>query len=145
MHRQADEGTTIDSTPRDSGKPIGKIVNPVASDTKRKVGGPSGAASAAEAIKLLSKKRKVPRMPKGWVYVEDNMEKIRVQEACNDKEIARLRNRGLLPASFEAEEVTNTPHSFRDEKKVMRSSRRIKTKINEYRSKAKSRAAMKKP
>jgi histone-lysine N-methyltransferase ASH1L len=69
-------------------------------------------------------------MPKGWVYVDDIMEKIRVQEARNDREIARLQKRVILPANLKADNATNTPHSFSNEKKAMRPSQRIKTKIN---------------
>jgi histone-lysine N-methyltransferase ASH1L len=72
-------------------------------------------------------------MPKGWVYVDDNMEKIRVQEARNDREIARLQKGVILPANLKAENATNTPHSFRTEKEAMRSSRRIMSKINGHR------------
>ncbi|KAH0182988.1 SET domain-containing protein, partial [Aureobasidium melanogenum] len=111
-------------TPRDSKKPIGKIEEQVASGTKRKVGGIFGAASAVETIEVLSKKRKVPRMSKGWVYVDDDMEKIRAQEARNDREIARLRKEGLLSAKLEARKVITTPHSLRNERKAMRSSQR---------------------
>lgn len=74
-------------------------------------------------------------MRKGWVYVDDNMEKIRVQEARNDREIARLQKEGLLPAKLEAEKVLTVPHSFKNEKKAMRSSQRIKSEMNGHRSK----------
>jgi histone-lysine N-methyltransferase ASH1L len=84
-------------------------------------------------------------MPKGWVYVDDNVEKIRVQEARNDRETARLQKEGLLFAKLEAEKVTTAPHSFKNERKAMRSSQRIKSETNGHRSKANSGALKKKP
>lgn len=69
-------------------------------------------------------------MPKGWVYVDDDMEKIRVKEARDDIEIARLQREGILPAKFELAEATHVPRVLKNEKKAMRSSRGPKTEIN---------------
>ena len=72
----------------------------VAHGKKRKIGGPASTALAAEVVKELSQKRKVPPMPKGWVYVDEGMEKIRIEEARKDKEIAWLQKEGISPATF---------------------------------------------
>jgi hypothetical protein len=69
-------------------------------------------------------------MPKGWVYVDDDMEKIRVKEARDDIEIARLQREGILPAKFELAEATHIPRVLKNEKKAMRSSRGPRTEIN---------------
>ena len=50
-----------------------------------------------EVPKELIKKRKVPQMSKGWAYVDDDMERQRVEEAEKDRELKRLQRDGLIP------------------------------------------------
>jgi histone-lysine N-methyltransferase ASH1L len=128
-------------TPRDSKKPISKIDKQVVSGTKRKVGGLFGAA--VEAAEVLSEKRRVPRMPKGWVYVDDDMEKIRVQEACDDRENARLQKEGISPANFELTEATDLPRARKNKKKTIELARRTKTEINGHGSEPRPKAPKK--
>ncbi|KAG9849861.1 SET domain-containing protein, partial [Aureobasidium melanogenum] len=91
----------LDPRLKDNKKPVDKTgKGRVAHDKKRKVGGPASTALAAKVVKELSQKRKVPPMPKGWVYVDKGMEKIRIEEARKDKEIAWLQKEGILPATF---------------------------------------------
>jgi histone-lysine N-methyltransferase ASH1L len=70
-------------------------------------------------VKELSQKRKVPPMPKGWVYVDKGMEKIRIEEARKDKEIAWLQKEGILPATFRSKQPkTRTCSSGGKEKAI---------------------------
>ncbi|KAG9539351.1 SET domain-containing protein, partial [Aureobasidium melanogenum] len=88
--------------PKDNKKPIDKTgKGRVAHGKKRKIGGPTSTALAAKVVNKLSEKRKVPPMPKGWVYIDKGMEKIRIEEARKDKEIAWLQKEGVLPATFQ--------------------------------------------
>lgn len=54
------------------------------------------AGAPVELVKELKKKRKVPQMTKGWAYVDEEMERHRLEEAEKDKELRRLQREGVL-------------------------------------------------
>jgi histone-lysine N-methyltransferase ASH1L len=82
-------------------------------------------------------------MPKGWVYVDDDMEKIRVQEAGDDRENARLQREGISPANFELTEATDLPRARKNKKKTIELARRTKTEINGHGSEPRPKAPKK--
>lgn len=53
-----------------------------------------------EIPKELVKKRKVPQMSKGWVYVDEEWERLRQEEAMKDKELQRLQREGIIAADL---------------------------------------------
>lgn len=53
-----------------------------------------------EIPKELVKKRKVPQMSKGWVYVDEEWERLRQEEAMKDKELQRLQREGIVAADL---------------------------------------------
>lgn len=67
--------------------------------SKRKVSELFDAAHGIEVEipKELVKKRKVPQMSKGWAYIDEDMERQRIEEAEKDKALRRLQREGLLP------------------------------------------------
>jgi hypothetical protein len=84
-------------------------------------------------------------MPKGWVYVDDDMEKIRVQEARDDRENARLQKEGTSPANFKLTEATDLPRARKNKKKTIGLARGTKIEINRYGSELRPKALKKNP
>jgi hypothetical protein len=79
-------------------------------------------------------------MPKGWVYVDDDMEKIRFQEARNDRENARRQKERSSPANLELTEATDLPRARKNKKMTMELARGTKTVINVHGSEPRSKA-----
>lgn len=108
----------------------------MAAGMKRKVGEFFGATPAVEVDKELFKKRKVPQMSKGWVYVDETMEKARVEEARKDKEIARLQKQGILPADLEVKKTTTTTTMIKDKNGARRFVEKVTTRMTGHKPKA---------
>lgn len=123
--------------PKDANKPVTKKEKEgMAAGMKRKVGEFFGATPAVEVDKELFKKRKVPQMSKGWVYVDDTMEKTRIEEARKDKEIARLQKQGILPADLEVKKTTTTTTVTKDKNGARRFVQKVTTRMTGHRPKA---------
>lgn len=116
----------------------------VAHGIESKVDVPESTPSAVEMVTELSMERKVLQMPKGWVYVDEGMEKIRFEEARKDKQIACLQKKGVLPATFRVEQPKIRTRSSGGEGKVMRLIRTTKLGMPTHRTKATPRALDKK-
>ncbi|KAI4726451.1 SET domain-containing protein [Aureobasidium sp. EXF-10728] len=131
--------------PKDANKPVTKKEKEgMAAGMKRKVGEFFGATPAVEVDKELFKKRKVPQMSKGWVYVDDTMEKTRIEEARKDKEIARLQKQGILPADLEVKKTTTTTTVTKDKNGARRFVQKVTTRMTGHRPKATPEAPSKK-
>ncbi|KAG9960253.1 SET domain-containing protein, partial [Aureobasidium melanogenum] len=123
--------------PKDANKPVTKKEKEgMAAGMKRKVGEFFGATPAAEVDKDLFKKRKVPQMSKGWVYVDETMEKARIEEARKDKEIARLQKQGILPADLEVKKTTTTTTVTKDKNGARRFVKKVTTRMTGHKPKA---------
>ncbi|KAG9530559.1 SET domain-containing protein, partial [Aureobasidium melanogenum] len=123
--------------PKDANKPVTKKEKEgMAAGMKRKVGEFFGATPAAEVDKDLFKKRKVPQMSKGWVYVDETMEKTRIEEARKDKEIARLQKQGILPADLEVKKTTTTTTVTKDKNGARRFVQKVTTRMTGHKPKA---------
>jgi histone-lysine N-methyltransferase ASH1L len=116
--------------PKDANKPVTKKEKEgMAAGMKRKVGEFFGATPAVEVDKELFKKRKVPQMSKGWVYVDDTMEKTRIEEARKDREIARLQKEGVIPANLAVKKTTTTTTVTKDKSGARRFVQKVTTKM----------------
>lgn len=92
--------------PADLKKPSSKKEkDDMASDLKRVASSASNKRGVSEAkfddeataiIPELIKKRKVPKMTKGWVYVDEEMEQKRKEEEALDRELVRLQREGVI-------------------------------------------------
>ncbi|KAH0021193.1 SET domain-containing protein, partial [Aureobasidium melanogenum] len=123
--------------PKDANKPVTKKEKEgMAAGMKRKVGEFFGATPAVEVDKDLFKKRKVPQMSKGWVYVDETMEKTRIEEARKDKEIARLQKQGILPADLEVKKTTTTTTVTKDKNGARRFVQKVTTRMTGHKPKA---------
>ncbi|GAB7353591.1 hypothetical protein MBLNU459_g4014t1 [Dothideomycetes sp. NU459] len=94
--------------------------------------------SAAEQLRaLLSKKRKVKQFSKGWVYVDEDMEAARQEEAALDREIARLQRQvDLAPAKELTKASISTAKDKKGTKKVIaKFEEKVKTKMTSQKSK----------
>lgn len=116
----------------------------MAAGMKRKVGEFFGAAPAVDINKELFKKRKVPQMSKGWVYVDEDMERTRIEEARKDKEIARLQKEGVLPADLEVKKTITTTTVTKDKGGARRFVKKVTTRMTGHRPKATPEAPSKK-
>lgn len=108
----------------------------MAAGMKRKVGEFFGATPAVEVDKELFKKRKVPQMSKGWVYVDDTMEKTRIEEARKDKEIARLQKQGVIPADLAVKKTTTTTTVTKNQSGARRFVQKVTTRMTGTKPKA---------
>jgi histone-lysine N-methyltransferase ASH1L len=124
--------------PKDANKPVTKNEKEgMAAGMKRKVNEFFG-ATAVPAVAVdqeLFKKRKVPRMSKGWAYIDDEMEKTRVEEALKDKEIARLQKEGILPADLEVKKTTTTTAVTKNKNGARRFVQKVTTRMTGHRPK----------
>ncbi|KAI5209354.1 hypothetical protein AUEXF2481DRAFT_616729 [Aureobasidium subglaciale EXF-2481] len=122
--------------PKDANKPVTKTEKEgMAAGMKRKVGEFFGAIPAVEVDKELFKKRKVPQMSKGWVYVDDTIEKTRIEEARKDKEIARLQKEGILPANLEVKKTITTTAVTKDKNGARRFVQKVTTRMTGHKPK----------
>jgi histone-lysine N-methyltransferase ASH1L len=130
--------------PKDANKPVTKKEKEgMAAGMKRKVGEFFGATPAVEVDKELFKKRKVPQMSKGWVYVDDTMEQTRIEEARKDKEIARLQKEGVIPAHLAVKKTTTTTTVTKDKSGARRFVQKVTTRMTGKRPQATPEASKK--
>ncbi|TIA80531.1 SET domain-containing protein [Aureobasidium pullulans] len=131
--------------PKDANKPVTKKEKEgMAAGMKRKVGEFFGATPTVEVDQGLFKKRKVPQMSKGWVYVDDSIEQTRIEEARKDKEIARLQKEGILPADLQVKKTTTTTAVTKDKNGARRFVQKVTTRMTGHRPKATPEAPSKK-
>ncbi|KAL1301507.1 hypothetical protein AAFC00_005750 [Neodothiora populina] len=76
------------------------------------------AAGPVEIPKELVKKRKVPQMSKGWAYVDEDMERQRLEEAEKDRELKRLQREGLVDTDISIQRPKYPSRSARAVEKI---------------------------
>lgn len=108
----------------------------MAAGMKRKVGEFFGATPQVEVDKELFKKRKVPQMSKGWVYVDEEMEKTRLEEAHKDKEIARLQKEGIISADLQVKKTTITTTPMKSKNGARRFVKKVTTRMTGHKPKS---------